>query len=209
MSGEMRTMIGDFPLPSLGLPEELYEKIFAHLDAKTLLRCQSVCSPRVYFPPGISYLTRSRFQVCRYFHTIISSSPLLQYLIELEIAGLVDIHGAKLPVAESLSHLLAHQDLCNYNGVKFHEIDSTPKSDCIQSVYGNMIFRAYSRQDRMTDTIDVGHIQPMTGKTPSIKWWTIKTRLPFTSYYAHPSQGILALKNPYWGSDRQDGAPLM
>ncbi len=120
--------------------------------------------------------------------------------MELEIAGLVDRPSVRLPVTERLELLKEHQQRMKDPGRRTGRPDVAwprkPGGGPTQ-LFGDILLMPYTAGSGPPyDTIDVGHIQPLTlNRDEPIRWWTIHTPRPFSIFFADPSQDVLVLQD--------------
>ena len=156
--------------------------------------------------------------MCRIFNEIIANSPLLQYKMELEIAGLVDRSSIELPVTAKLSHLKAYQEAFKSTQktlwrTSFNKGFSLVYSGDVGFVLSHTSIPEDLRDHPLLyDTIDVCHVPPasFSHDTPCCcEWWTIHATCPFTSISADPSQDLVILYDADIVSGGPDGTPLV
>lgn len=139
--------------------------------------------------------------MCTSFRDVITGSPLLQYSMELEIAGFVDRPCVRLPLKERLEYLKAHQERLKDPGPREDRPvvrrQQHPNSERTKLI-GDLLFTPYvmvsGDPSTFFDSIDIGYISPVCpDEDNAIQWWTVHPPHSFDTLYADPSQDMLVL----------------
>lgn len=92
------------------LPPELYEKILIHLKAHDIWSCAGVCStPSTARRATLKLL----HQTCKLLRSAVTSSPLIQYHLELQIAALDEGQTSAQSIQDRRQALRAYQKRWN------------------------------------------------------------------------------------------------
>ncbi len=134
----------------------------------------------------------------------IRSSPVLQYHMELEIAGLVDRPNVDIPVSEKLQRLHDYQD--RLKNIKSEICNAHSYDTCSGSTryIGDLVI-SLERSDGSNeshvegaggqvfpyDTVKIGHVNPIASNQSTINWWNFRLPHPASIFDADLGKNYL------------------
>lgn len=132
---------------------------------------------------------------------MIKTSPVLQYQIELEIAGMIDRPEVALPTTTKLQQLLQYQDRWRTEGIFYAKVTTKRDSDSPVYYLGDLIVLPVAEEQSGAEpcykTIKIGHVQPSFisgtggGTHPSIQWQEYELQSPVSNFDIDPIQNTL------------------